>query len=154
MNVVLSLDSAYHYKTREMFFHEAHKVLIEDGGRLGLIDIVLDDDNDATSFFSHIVRMGIEHLANIPSKNLVTSTRYKQQLKEAGFENVHMETLDRHILGFTDFVEYQRRWLKTHGIRSQSPAAMWKFQATAMALRKALDAKLLHFVLVSASTTI
>jgi ubiquinone/menaquinone biosynthesis C-methylase UbiE len=65
--LVLSVEAAFHFKTRQRFFKEAWRVL-EPGGHLLLSDILV---TRATN--------------NIPEANVVTLGEYETQLEKAGF---------------------------------------------------------------------
>ncbi|MDZ7714150.1 MAG: methyltransferase domain-containing protein [Rhodovibrio sp.] len=105
---VLALESAFHFDTRDDFFHEAFRVL-KPGGRLATADILPAEPA------ADPLRRAVQQLTwratartwNIPEANAVRPPAYARQLEAAGFENVRITSirdrvyapLHRHLAG-------------------------------------------------------
>lgn len=101
-NVVLSLDSAYHYNTREKFVTESYNMLME-GGRFGTIDLFLSENMTASKW---IIAALFSKIIGIPWANLYNKREYEKKLKQAGFARFHSESIDSnafsHLPGFIE----------------------------------------------------
>jgi SAM-dependent methyltransferase len=95
-DVVLCVDSAYHFRSRQRFFAEARRVLVE-GGRLGLTDLVLL--RAPASIVERAWLVLLATAAGIPMSNLVSVADYQARLVAAGFGDVQLERLDAEVLG-------------------------------------------------------
>lgn len=105
-NKVVALESAFHFRSRRQFFTEAHRVLCP-GGRIGLADFV----NAPFMVRPRGLRQCVARLAGvsswqIPTRNLVTSEQYAQEMRDCGFRNVKVESIGEHVFG--PFEAYQR----------------------------------------------
>lgn len=89
-DAVLSLDSAYHYDTREEFFRTAFRSL-KTGGKLGLVDIAV---NEPLTLLQRVALLPLSKMIGIPRKNLYSSREYCQKMENAGFGGVSAEVLD------------------------------------------------------------
>lgn len=90
---VVSLDSAYHFNTRESFLKEAHRVLVAEEGRLVTIDLVLQRPLDEMPLVQHLKTRLMALLVGIPQANLCTMAQYRQQLERLQFAHVSVEPL-------------------------------------------------------------
>jgi ubiquinone/menaquinone biosynthesis C-methylase UbiE len=105
---VLALECAFHFDTREAFFHEAFRVL-KPGGRLATADILPADpaDDPLTRAVQRATWAGTARTWNIPQANAVRPPAYARQLEAAGFDNVRITSirarvyapLHRHLAG-------------------------------------------------------
>jgi ubiquinone/menaquinone biosynthesis C-methylase UbiE len=103
-DVVLSLDSAYHYNTRSQFIQESWKWL-KDDGRIGLVDLVL---NDPPTFLTWLFLIPVAWVIGIPIENLYTAKNYQSMMERHGFDNVQIRTIDHAAFShLPDFIEAQ-----------------------------------------------
>jgi SAM-dependent methyltransferase len=97
-DAVVSIDAAYHFRTRDDFLECAWSAL-RPGGRLATADVV------ASSGCSAGLGVGLRRamycaLAGIPRANLrYGAGGYARRLHELGFEDVMTEDLTEHVLG-------------------------------------------------------
>ena len=89
-DAVMCVEAAFHFNTRERFFHEVLRVL-KPGGSLVLTDMLF------RGFLKPIGDFG-----QVPPANFVQNiTEYRTTLEAAGFENVEVEdTTERCLTGF------------------------------------------------------
>jgi SAM-dependent methyltransferase len=105
---VLALECAFHFDTRDDFFHEAFRGL-KPGGRLATADILPADpaDDPLTRAVQRATWAATARTWNIPQANAVRPPAYARQLEAAGFENVRITSirervyapLHRHLAG-------------------------------------------------------
>lgn len=91
-DVVLSLDAAYHFRSRAAFLERAAAVL-EPGGRLGMMDLFVPGHG-----LNWRARM-FAFAAGIPQRNLWALDRWRRELTAAGFVVERIEDLTPLVLG-------------------------------------------------------
>lgn len=141
-DVVMALDCAYHFHTRQQFFAAAARA-VPVGGRLALADIVVGDG--ARSMVRR-ARLGVvAQVSRMPAANLVTTARYRQQLADAGWRLRHWDDITTAV--FAPF----RHWLDQYRVSADAPSAAasqwWKYQVTASTLLWAQRHDVLRFVI-------
>ena len=103
-DAILSLDSAYHYNTRELFFKEAFGRL-KEGGKIGLVDLAI---NEPLSLLQWMALLPLSKLIGIPMKNLYSTKVYCEKLGSAGFSDISVEVIDPFAFShLPDFIDAQ-----------------------------------------------
>ncbi len=92
-DAIVCVEAAFHFDTREQFFHQAYRVL-KPGGHLVLSDVLL--------FPSHV--LSDSWVYPIPTANLVSASTYKCQLLLTGFEVALIESARKPT--WESFAEY------------------------------------------------
>src|SRR3546814_9569929 len=95
---VVGLECAFHFDTRERFFHEAFRVL-RPGGRLALADVVPNAARPGT-VARRIQRMNWNTFSkkySVPAANADSHAAYKAKLEGAGFRDVRIESIRHHV---------------------------------------------------------
>ncbi len=119
---VLSLESAFHYDSREDFFREAFRVL-EPGGRLAVADIVPREDRKLRHRVGALFGSAFWQ---IPSKNMYPAREYERKLRAAGFSNVSITDVGPRV--FAPFARYARERLKDPELkRRMTPFVRWAY---------------------------
>jgi len=94
IDLVVSVESAFHYRTREDFFKEAFRVL-RPGGRLVTADIL--PTKNPENLFSQIEHWLSWSLVagkfNIPQENYYLIPSYNKKLSKAGFVNIDIKSI-------------------------------------------------------------
>jgi cyclopropane fatty-acyl-phospholipid synthase-like methyltransferase len=110
MDHIICVEAAFHFDTRERFFKEAYRVL-KPGGRLVLSDIIMKNNL--------ITRLIYRSGKHVPGENIVDSTEYGAQLRNAGFEQIEMQ--DACAATYRIF----RRKLFLSGMKNYANVRLW-----------------------------
>jgi SAM-dependent methyltransferase len=76
---IISLESAFHYKDRPLFFNQVGKLLDKNNGRFIISDIILSGSGNG----SMLLNLFCDFL-HIPKQNLICLPEWKSQLETAG----------------------------------------------------------------------
>lgn len=91
---VVGVESAFHFDTREAFFHEALRAL-KSGGRLALADVIRADPHPSR-FQQRMQRFNWNFFMQkyaVPTANSDDRESYAVKLKAAGFTDVKVESI-------------------------------------------------------------
>jgi len=79
-DVIISLESAFHYKDRPKFFRNVNK-LLKDDGKFVITDIMLNN-NYKQNIITNIFIKFFSDFLHIPTQNLITEYEWTSQLTE------------------------------------------------------------------------
>lgn len=103
VDTVTSLESAFHYVTRETFFQEAYRVL-QPGGVLAVADII-PREGTPDGLVARVQQRLLRAL-QIPRENLYPITTYREKLRTTGFCDIEVRSIrDRVFVPFAAFVQ-------------------------------------------------
>ena len=106
-DVVMSVESAFHYHDRPRFFRGVSEVL-KPGGTFVISDIILNDEYEPTFLNGCFIRLYSDFL-NIPGANLIKMDAWKKSLEDAGLRiNECIDITDK------TFIPYYERTFKTY----------------------------------------
>ncbi|KAG0233240.1 hypothetical protein BGW42_007553 [Actinomortierella wolfii] len=144
---VISIDSAYHYRTRRQFLENALQSLVPGGvGCLAMADMILAKPAPTSAAGRWIFEQVFEAM-QIPPTNMKTLDEYRRDLEEAGFKQVELECVeDRVFSGLADHIEAQ---LGQFG-GLVKPNVHWTYWGLVRALRWLAASGWIHFVVVKA----
>ncbi|GHD52795.1 type 11 methyltransferase [Thalassobaculum fulvum] len=95
---VVGLECAFHFDTRERFFHEAFRVL-RPGGRMALADVVPNAPLPG-GLARRVQRMNWNTFSkkySVPAANADSHDAYRAKLESAGFRDVRIESIRHHV---------------------------------------------------------
>jgi ubiquinone/menaquinone biosynthesis C-methylase UbiE len=86
---ILSIESAFHFNTREEFFQDAHRIL-RPGGLLAMADLVVPPPRNP---WQRLHLSGARRSQQIPAANTYGIDDYVAKLEAAGFEILEAESI-------------------------------------------------------------
>ena len=109
---IVSLESAFHYKNRNVFFKHVRKLLKNDGTFI-IADIVLSNPtNDESIFKMCSMKLFVKLFSdffNIPSENLITEKEWNIQINNSGFKMKESYNLTKNT-----FIPYYKYYFKEY----------------------------------------
>jgi cyclopropane fatty-acyl-phospholipid synthase-like methyltransferase len=98
-DVILSVESAFHYGDRAGFFAKCRRAL-KPAGRLLLTDIVVRPDVMAKASLPKRLATWyyVRHILGMPAENAVSMNQYRADLKAAGFAHVRVDDVSAQTL--------------------------------------------------------
>ncbi|PKL74476.1 MAG: hypothetical protein CVV27_20305 [Candidatus Melainabacteria bacterium HGW-Melainabacteria-1] len=104
---VLGIEGPAHFKTRELFFKECHRIL-SDGGTLLLTDITANMENINRSLFRRVLAVFVARIWHMPHANWMTHRQYRDRMEAAGFRVDFFHSLGERV--FPGFSRFNTRW--------------------------------------------
>jgi erythromycin 3''-O-methyltransferase len=138
-DAVVALESALHFRPRRRFFDEAYRVL-RGGGRLVTTDVLPRTERDAGQWRDVLSDLAMTLVWSVPRENLVTASRYEDDLRAAGFEQVRVVSIGADVL--RPHLYYLRGRLEDPEVKRRlGPAmtAVWKAHAAKPEFTDAYD---------------
>jgi SAM-dependent methyltransferase len=111
---ITSIDSAYHYNTRQAFFQQSRNHL-KPNGTLALYDLVVHDDVNLTTPRSRLFLKVMCWYLRLPLGNLVNQNTYRAYLEQAGYHHIEFDSLPPNQVfgGLSRHCLRQRKEMKT-----------------------------------------
>jgi cyclopropane fatty-acyl-phospholipid synthase-like methyltransferase len=111
-NRIISIESAFHYKDRPLFFNSVSSLLTNDG-LFVISDIMLKDTYKPTIMNKLFLNIASDFLC-IPEKNLITLSQWKKQVKKC-----HLKIVKLHDITDKTFTPYYKFFFENY-IRNQN----------------------------------
>lgn len=159
---ITSIDSAYHFAPRVLFFQQAFE-LLQPNGRLCLTDLVVPANHcpvcaSATSWSQFwftpclwhpgTLLKSISSVFSIPTENLLNETQYVDCLQKVGFTDVKVEFIEEKV--FTPFNTFVGSLMRTlNGLIA--PQKWLKFILTGTALAWVDKHDMLMYAVITAT---
>lgn len=145
-SVVMALESAFHFRTREKFFSEAFRVL-RPGGRLVLVDLAAVERT--LSAKDRVAELVGRSFWQIPRENMYPGAAFKEKLRAVGFEGARHRSIWHQV--YPSFVKFARRRLQEPELAARMNPVFRRMLATSLSARQRLDPEAMDYVLVAAS---
>lgn len=144
-DVVIAMESAFHFRTREDFFREAYRVL-KPGGRFVLADLAASSNPLALK--DRIAETIGRSFWQIPRENLYPIETYRKKLELNGFNPVDARSIWSDV--YPKFVDYARVRLRDKDIARRMNPLYRRMLASSLKARRRLSQKAMDYLLVVA----
>ncbi|WP_417620984.1 SAM-dependent methyltransferase [Parasphingorhabdus sp.] len=150
---ILALDCAYHFPDRAAFFATAQQHLVP-AGRLALTDFMLSDHPQMGPLAHRLLRWMLKR-AHIAEANIVRQDRYRRQLREAGFGEIHILDISEQVMpAFAAYIQALRHKQPAERGRTKLGwTALVKYTVTSRFLKWAYDRSILRYYVISGTRT-
>ena len=113
-DMVVAVDSAYHFRPRSAFLHEAARVL-KRGGGFAAADLILREPSprERRRFLGPLRRRLACYLAGIPTENCVSESELRAQLEGAGLGgSINVQDITGDVVGgFSRWLGGRKSWV-------------------------------------------
>lgn len=111
-DIIIALESAFHFRTRENFFSEASRILKPDG-RLVTADIIYNYPAGHGPLSQRIVGCVHDYFWLIPDENHITKSGYEELYMNHRFRNITIRDVTDNVLkpGITKYIKWQLKEL-------------------------------------------
>lgn len=89
---IISIESAFHYKNRHLFFQKCYQAL-KKGGSLIMTDIIVNNNQYSNYTDTLLKQYYSQQILNIPRENIINQETYIHQLKKAGFSVIQVNDI-------------------------------------------------------------
>jgi len=114
-NRILSIESAFHYKDKELFFNNVSELLTKDG-LFVISDIILNDNYEPTFMKKMFLNISKDFLC-IPEKNLIKLNDWKKQV-----ENSNLKLVEIYNITNKTFIPYYKYFFTKYIEKKKLPS--------------------------------
>ena len=144
-DVVMAMEAAFHFSSREDFFREAWRVL-RPGGRLVMTDLAATSKPLGLS--DRLAEIVGRAFWQIPKENLYHAAIYQEKLEDCGFVAVDVRSIWRDV--YPPFVEFARTRLKDRELVERMNPLFRRMLMGSLKARQRLSPEAMDYLLVSA----
>ncbi len=131
-DAVTAVECAFHFRTRQRFFQQAHRVL-KDGGRLVLADFI---GTNRPGRRQRIAQSVASNAWGFAPGSFCSSEEYNAMLERAGFRQITIECVTDRVI--PPGMRYARSRLFAADLRRRMTTKVWLTTAVALSLSRLL----------------
>lgn len=143
---VMALESAFHFRTRELFFKEAHRVL-KTGGQLIMVDLCAVKKK--LTLKDKVAEIFGRSFWQIPKENMYDANVFSQKLSQFKFSDVVVKSIWHEV--YPGYLNYAKNRLHDPEVIEKLNPVFRKLLLTSLKARKKLDPDSMDYILVSAT---